>query len=352
MIFLNVIESIIVNPAFVLVTILVSFLLKLLIILFTINQSINARIAQRLRLLLLAILIANMSSDIAWILFLLQKMSIFTIDPHIKKFVARIAWGLVGMQYQGLALFLEGLATRKFLSTIRQKICCTITTLIMLVPIGAAFICFNHPAPHPLIFTVERIGMIYYTLFLLPFSLLIVIRKLHLEPLPYILGKQLRIFIYALIIPHLVSEIIHTFPIYFTSYIPGWELHNYAIIPFSALFLSIGLFYCARKVMGLRFLNLRDHVQAPPKVTFITNFKTILDQLGQVVNTRELGLITQNFFKEAFGIPLKKTKLYLRPVETPYQQHDLHSSTNAIAEKFISTSKQATNDVIVKLRTA
>jgi len=350
MIFLNIIESVIGNPAFVLVTILVSFLLKIMITIFTVNQSVNTKVAQWLQFLLLAILVANMFSDIAWILFLLQKISLLKIDPRIEVFICRITWGLVGMQYQGLALFLEGLITRKFLSTIRQKICCIITTLFMLVPIGAAFICFNHPKPLLLISTAERIGITYYSLLLLPFTLLIVIRKLHLETLPHILKKQLRIIIYGLIIPHLVSEIIHTFPVYFTSDASGWKLDSYEVVALSALFLSIGLFYCARKVMGLRFLNLRDHVQAPPKVNFITNFKVILDQLGQVMNTRELEFITQNFFKEAFGIPLKKTRLYLRPIEAPYQQHGCHCSINETVEKFINTSKPATNSIIKKMQ--
>jgi len=296
MTFLHNIESVIGNPVFVLATILISFLLKLLIVGFTINQSVNTRVAQRIRFLLLAILLANMSSDICWILELLKNMFLIKLDSHIKMFIGRIAWGFVGMQYQGLTLFLEGLVTRKFLSTIRQKICCVITTLFMLVPTSAAFICFNHSGPLPLTITINRIAITYYTLFLLPFSLFIVIRKLYLEPLPHILRKQLRIIIYGLIIPHLVSEIIQSFPVYFKSPGTNWVTSSYAVVALSALFLSIALFYSARKVMGLRFLNLRDHVQAPPKATFITNFKVILDQLGQVATTRELQFITQNFF--------------------------------------------------------
>ena len=84
MIFLNTIESVVGNHAFVFVTILVSFLLKLLIVIFTINQSVNTRVAQRLRLLLLAILVANMFSDVAWILEL-QGMYLFKPDPCMRK---------------------------------------------------------------------------------------------------------------------------------------------------------------------------------------------------------------------------------------------------------------------------
>ena len=349
MTFLNAIESVIGNPAFVLVTIFTSFLLKLLIIVFTINQPVNTRVAQRLRFLLLIILGANMFSDVCWTQELLKNMSIFKLDPHIKMFIGRIAWGLVSVQYQGLVLFLEGLITRKFLSTIRQKICCAIAALFMLVPMSAAFICFNHPESIPLIITINRIAITYYTLFLLPFSLLIVIRKLNLEPLPHILSKQLRIIIYGLIIPHLVSEIIQSFPVYFKIPAYDWVANNHAGAALSALFLSIGLFYSARKVMGLRFLNIRNHVQAPPKVTFITNFKVILDQLGLVATTHELQFITQNFFKKAFGIPLKKTKLYLHSTKISSQQYEHHFHINETVEKFTNSNKTTAYDITKRM---
>jgi len=350
MTFSNIIESVIGNHVFVLVTILISFLLKLLIIIFTINQSVNTRVAQRLRLLLLAILIANMFSDIAWILELLQNMSLLKIDPHMKTFIGRVSWGFVGMQYQGLALFLEGLVTRKFLSTIRQKICCAIAVLFMLFQMSTAFIYFDHPEAFPLIIIINRIVITYYTLFLLPFSLLIVICKLRSEPLPHILSKQLRIIIYGLIIPHLVSEIIQSFPVYFKTPAYDWVTSSYAVVALSALFLSIALFYSARKVMGLRFLNLRDHVQALPKLNFITNFKVILDQLGQVATTRELQFVTQNFFKEAHGIPLKKTRLYLHPVAISSQEYEPRNHISETVATFINASESTTNNIIRKMK--
>ncbi len=350
MTFLNTIESVIGNHTFVLVTILISFLLKLLIIIFNINQSVNTPIAQWLRLLLLATLGANMFSDISWILKLLQNMSLLEIDPRMRMFIGRTTWGLVSIQYQGLVLFLEGLVTRQCLLTIRQKMCCTIAAFFMLVPMSAAFVCFNNPELFPLITTINRIAITYYTLFLLPFSLLTVIRKLYLEPLPHILGKQLRIIIYCLIIPHLVSEVIQSFPVYFKIPAYGWVTNTYSVVALSALFLSIGLFYCARKVMGLRFLNLRDHVQAPPKVNFITNFNVILDQLGQVVTIRELKFVTQNFFKESLGIPLKKSRLYLYSAEVSSQKCEPLHRINEIVSTFINASELTTNDTMKKMQ--
>ena len=342
MTFLNTIESVIGNHTFVLITILGSLLLKLLIIIFTMNQPVNTRETKRLRLLLLAILGANILSDISWIQELLQSMSILEISPHIKTFIGRIAWGCVSIQYQALALFLEGLITPQWKLNIRQKLCCIIATLFMLVPMGAAFICFNHPGPFQLIFIINHIALAYYTLFLLPYSLSIVLQKLRTEQLPHILTKQLHI-IYYLIIPHLISDIVQSFPF---SLRLDWVTNSYALIALTAIFLPIGLFYSARRIMGLRFLNLRNQVHALPKADFIANFNIILDQLDQVANTRELGLITQNFFKEAVGIPIKKTKLYLRPFEAPYQPQEHHYNTNETVETLINTNEQEINDVM------
>lgn len=345
---LNTIESVIGNQTFVFITVLISFLLKLLIVIFTFNQQVNTKIAQRLRFLLLAILGANMLSDIVWMQKLLQSMAILHLDPRIFKFTGRIACGLVGIQYQGLALFLEGLVTRQCRLSIHQKLSCVITALLVFFPIGAAFIWFNHPSSFPLILAMEHFAITYYTLFLLPLSLFIVLRKFRSEPLPHILTKQLGIIMYGLIIPHLVSDIIQVFPIYFKLPQAGWVTISYGVVEFSTLFLTMGLLYCSWKIMGLRFLNLRDHVYGAPKANFITSFKTILDQLGQVVSTHELKFVTQNFFKEALGISVEKTTLYLRPVTDPYQPEGQFFATNKIVERFIIASEFATKELMKK----
>ncbi len=348
MTFLNTIESVIGSHHFVLIAILASFLLKLLIIIFTMNQPVNSQKAQRLRFLLLVILGANMFSDITWIQELLINMGILNINPYIYFFTGRISWGFFGVQWQGLALFLEGLVTRQYKLTIRQKISCIITALFVLVPIGSAFIYYNHPEKIPLTVIINNIAVLYCMLFLLPYSLFVVLRKLRTESLPQILIKQLNVIIYCLIIPHFFSDIMQVFPIGFRLPAPDWITNSYSMVALSAIFLTIRLFYCARKVMGLRFLNIRDQVDALPKANFIANFKIILDQLDQVANTRELGLITQNFFKEALSIPIKKTKLYLRPFEDSYQPQEHHYNTNKTVETFVNTSEPEINNVMKK----
>ncbi|MGB8366916.1 MAG: sigma 54-interacting transcriptional regulator [Candidatus Babeliales bacterium] len=344
--FLADIESIIGNHFFVLITIISSLLLKLLLIILTNSQLVNTRETKLLRFLLLIILGSNILSDISWIQELLQSMSILTINPHIKIFIGRIAWGCVSIQYQGLALFLEILATHKLKLNIHQKLSCILTTIFMIFPTGAAFFYFNHPGPLQLIFFINHIALAYYALFLLPYTLSITLRKIKTEQLPHILVKQLKIM-YCLIIPHLISDIVQSFPLRLHEL--NWATNSYALVALTAILLPIGLFYCARKIMGLRFLNLHSKVHALPKVDFIDNFKLILEQLDNAVSTHELELITQSFFKEAFAIPFKKTKLYLRPFEAPYQPQERHYNTHEKVETFVNTNEQAATDTFKKM---
>jgi len=337
MFFLDIVESIFGGQYFVLISISTSFLLKSLIVFFTFNQHANTQFAQRLKLFLLVILGANMLSDVVWIQKLLDDMFVLAIDPCIFTFIGRLAWAFVGLQYQALAIFLEELVTHQSKLTTQQKICCIFTFFFVLLATAVSFIWFKYPEPISLIFTINRIAIAYYTLFLLPFTLFSILRILRLNSLPHILTSQLYLIIYGLIIPHLTSEIIQFSPLYFEFHF----ISNQTAAGLSALFLSIGLFYCSRKIMGLRFLNIRDQVHAPPKPDFIAEFKTILKRLHGVTNTCELNLIVQNFFQQSLRIPAQRTKLYVRPLAVPFLPVDHHYHTHPTVEKFIKLADPA-----------
>jgi len=67
-------------------------------------------------------------------------------------------------------------------------------------------------------------------------------------------------------------------------------------------------------------------------MTFIDDFKEVLERLSGVTNYKELGHIIQHFFKETFAIPVTKTQLYFRKNE--YQSTD--AVTNNAQETIIS----------------
>ena len=130
------------------------------------------------------------------------------------------------------------------------------------------------------------------------------------------------------IVPAWLSDVLQTFPLAFN---PSWQTNSYAAMCISTILITYAAFYCARKVVTLRFLNLEAHVQSAEKFNFVDGFKSVLEQLSHVTNISQLGHLTQTFFKEAFDIPLVKTTLYLRkannedtqPIETNPQMHSV-----------------------------
>ena len=110
-----------------------------------------------------------------------------------------------------------------------------------------------------------------------------------------------------------MADLIQLFP--FKVYAITWIAHSYAGVGFSTMLTTIAIYFCTRKIFGLRFLNLKNHVHQPMNINFIDDFKGCLERFSSVTNFRELGHITQNFFKDTFKIPAHKTRLYLRKMD-------------------------------------
>ncbi len=104
--------------------------------------------------------------------------------------------------------------------------------------------------------------------------------------------------------------------------------------------------------MGLRFLNLSDHVQAKHNFNFITDFKDILEDLGKVTNVRELTHISQSFLKSGFGIPANRTKLYLRKLNKHQEDGDHNDQVNTAlkVENFLLANSSENSLVLETLR--
>ena len=234
------------------------------------------------------------------------------LDPRVCSFMIRIAWGFSMVQYQSLALFIESLVDNSSMLNYRHKFFLFVSFLFFTFFIGLAFIDFNHSqaADNSLLeFRMQKMMVLYSQFLLTIVTLLFAFIKIRSVALPRILKRQLTILIQALIIPHLISDFIQMYPFGFLS---AYDPTGYAFVSISNMFLTFAIYYCSRKVMGLRFLNFQEHVQAHHKFSFIDNFKDVLEQLSYATSLQELGHITQTFFKDAFGIPLRRVTLHVR----------------------------------------
>jgi transcriptional regulator of aromatic amino acid metabolism len=351
MVFLEYVESILGSFYFILPATLLSFFLKLGILTALMSKTVKMDRAIKPLFFLVVILIGNMFSDIAWVVKSFQELNLFHVSYQLGSFIVRIAWVFFIVQYQSMSLFIESLVTNQYIYPLRQKLFFVLSSLFGLFFTITAIIDYDRidrlHRKFPFEPTVQNLAT-FYALFLvmLP-SLCIAIQKIRQRALPHLLKKQLRLFLQGLIAPVFLAELIQLFP--FKVYGITWIAHSYAGVGFSTILITVSIYFCTRKIFGLRFLNLKSHVQQPMNINFIDDFKTVLERLSSVTSFKELGHITQNFFKETFKIPSYKTRLYLRKmdvVENTVNTNISEDSTASLIETFLVTHAEVIDAAI------
>jgi transcriptional regulator of aromatic amino acid metabolism len=342
MFFLEYLEFFFGSYQFIFIATSISFLLKGCLLILLIRKTMSAVTVERPLFFLLATLVGNMFSDLAWMLKLAQIFFAPELSYTMVLFFIRIAWVFFIIQYQSLALFIESLVSQRYTLPLRQKIFTLISFCFCVAFIVVAVLDFHCVGLEQIQFafepTIQNLATFYGLLPVMLSSLFVVVQKIRSTELPFILKKQLRVFIQGLIIPLWVADFIQVFP--FKFYPINWIAHNYAGVGLSTIFLTLAIYFCMRKIFGLRFLNLRNHVQQPMNINFIDDFKGVLERLSSVTNFRELRHITQSFFKETFSIPSHKTSLYFRRVEGQDNKGQLsvaEDQTISLVETFLAT---------------
>ena len=294
----------------------------------------------RSRFYLVIVLICSLIEDSVWLFLASQKWAFppahhTAFTPYVL-FLIRISWAFAIIFYQSLSLFLESLLEQELLLTLRQKIFLFISSCFVLTFAIYPLTIFYEAKLPPFGNRLQEAGTLYALFLLFGSTLFVTSKKLQSIKLPRLLKKQARL-IKIVLIPRLLTDLIQYYPFNFS---PGLLTNNYPIIGVSTLLLTAILFYCLRKIAGLRFLNFRSHVQASTKYNFIDDFKDVLEQLSKTTSVKELGHISQTFFREAFSIPIGRTTLYIRPVSTT----NAHGSKIELARVETLTETFLSND--------
>lgn len=342
MFFLEYFESFFGNFYVIFVATSLSFFLKTCFLFAFVKRLItHSNDIKRILLLLILLILGSAIPDAAWMVKLFRDLFFPMFDYRIVLFVIRIAWIFFIIQYHALSLFLENLAHQQYILPMRQKICIMISALFCMFFVVVTIVdfnCTNESQIMSLHVFLQNLSTFYCLFFLFLPSLFIIVQKIRSNQLPAILQAQLKIFLQWLIIPHYLTDCIQMFP--FKIYSLDWIAHSYATVGFSTLFLAVALYFCARRILRLRFLNLRSHVQQPMNVNFIDDFKGVLERLSVVTSFSELGYIIQNFFKETFVVAGDKTRFYLRNFgEQVDKRHDdgMNNSMSYVVETFFET---------------
>lgn len=318
-------ESTIGNYPFLLGVTTVAFLFKLYIVYNIITVKMG-RATNVHKILLLMVIVGSMMGDFAWILKLSQALFFpYSFTNFITRFI-RFAWAATVIQYQALALFLEKMPSSDRKTFINKK-----NVFLLIISSMFFFLFFiccitnTGSISNYIIWKAEYFFHLYSLFLLIPISLLFVNYQIKKTFVPSLLKQQLKIFIKIFVIPQLIADFLQFYHFDFSE---GYIASSFAFVGISTMLLAIATYYCARKIMGLRFLNFADHVQSSARYGFVDRIKHALDQLSQINNVQDIHRITQHFFNTAFQIPIKKIKLHLRLAPLEEQQKNLCTSSN------------------------
>jgi len=327
------------NHTFLLCSISSSLLLKAFFLIFLIKNRFYNKAINALILFLLLILTGGMFEDIAWVVKLTQKL----LSPNIHNsklttFFIRISWGFFVVRYQALALLITSLSERIFRFRWYHWPFVITSSGIFTIFICLAILNLSHRFPFE--FTAFGFTSFYLLFPLMLSSLAVTFWKLHSKEIPNLIREQLNVFIRFLVIPTLVLDIIQYYPFRFL----GSSANTFSVVGLSTIIMSIAIYYAARKIMGLRFLNMNKRVRSKKQIAFVNALKRAVSQFGTISDERELIYITKNFFSKAFSIPERKIHLYIRKagdnlikrsffqVDQDYQDLELFTDLN---HKFI-----------------
>ena len=319
---------------------ILSFSLKACLLYLFISRTSFTQKQNRLHLYLFLILIGAMGEDFAWSLLLFKEFFFPTATEFtfsIVLFFARMAWTLYAVECQSIALLLENLSSRNSKLNKRQKLTIIITALFCLLFVIAAIHNIPYSKPTFFLLLIEWLFSFYAIFILLPSSVISSILLIRKNKVPRILKKQFNILVKFLILPRFASELIQYYPF---SIFQNYFTNSYAMVGISTIVLTAALYFCARKIIGLRFLNFQNHVQEHHRFNFVDGFKDTLEDLAKATSMYELGHITQAFFKTAFDIPSNRVYLHLRtlnPHETNSSKIYLTDSQSHV-ETFLSNS--------------
>ena len=342
--FLQTCNNLISNYSFLLAVQSTACLFKAILFYFFTLRIIKTKRVPVVWYYLIVVLLTSALEDFAWVASLTGK--VFGTTSGVIFLFVRIGWAANIVTYQALSLFIENFTQKQSRIMWYQYI---------FIPISAIFFFYFLYQPFsahsltttPLENTMREYQSIFALLVLMPFTVIVAIHSLRKALIPKILHHQLKVVIQFLLAPHLIANLCQVYPF---SFMIGSLANNLAAVSVSGIFLTLALYYCIRKIVGLRFLNIHSHVHEHNsyKFNFVHDFKNTLEDLGNVSSTREIKLIVQHFFNRAFAIPTGSTALYVRSLHHTLNA-DLDQPTisqqEIALENFIGTTSLNSNAI-------
>lgn len=327
------------SPFLLLTVKILTFIFKAIFIGALIRFKLHAKVPHRLWMFITILLLSHTVIDLSWIVKLLK----FTLFPSLSSTVAlaliRISWASYVIEQLALAFFIDQLISPTPVKWTKYKAFqCYSGLLLLIVQLAVDVMYFSQyesPDVQSILFKLNGFSYLYCFMVLIP-TLYCALSSLRSRTLPKIVAAQLKTFMQYMIIPHVFLEFASLTPL-------ALFLYNNEIYPFvslSTLLLTYGLYFSSQRIIKLRFLNVRNHIEIKYDSNFIQNFKDILEQLAHVTTLNQVRHITQNFFKQELEIPPGHTFLFVRTLERDQLANKMDEETIGPEKHYIYLSTE------------
>jgi transcriptional regulator with GAF, ATPase, and Fis domain len=324
-----------------------SFVLKAIILGFLYFRS-DENTAKRAKTFLFIMLCSALFIDFSWMISLTNSLYFPDFDYRIRICIIRFAWAFQALLYTAITLFTDILINKSRNLVWHQKLIMLIYGFFGTSFVAIAVMHFNCSKFTDRSLLELNLVQIFNTvsISMLIGSAFYNLKKIKATNMPSILKHQIKTFIMGIVIPFWLCEVLQFLPFsYVVSNSYNIITNSYAAANISTILTTFAIYFSTRKFIGLRFLNVRSHVERHTRFNFIDGFKDILKQLSYASTLQELHHLTKLSFKEMFNIPTSRVRLYTRST-TQQNSTQEHSETEKIAENFLTLQQNVINECI------
>jgi hypothetical protein len=261
-------------------------------------------------LFFIGILLGNLTEDLIWISWCTNEY-LFTLNPNFFGFLKMFAWGIGALYVHSLILFIDTLFNRKFKIGPVQGIIIITSMIWLFLFLTLGIHDFWSPSYRWIELLIIKIFSLYAPIILFIYFITFAYRTFNSSHYPKILHKQLSFVVIYLLPPITLCFTIQSLEIFF------WLSDSPLLQIPQTILMTWALWFFCKKILQLRFLNFRNHVQSSTKIIVVNDFRSILEQISLARDLRELPHITKQFLERTLNIPQHKIHLIVRGIEDP-----------------------------------
>ena len=328
-------------------------LFKVSLLLFSLIYSFKARNSRILLSCMIVFLSILCLEDIAVVIqYTIRGILKNKNDLPYFTFFCRMIWALCITKYQALDMFFDYLIRKKMRRGFFAVFQIVSNFVLSSCFLYFAIFCFAVRSDSAATLWYEQMLQLITNGYLLIFLFIPMFYRIFRQnygELPTIVRHHIR-YLAGLFLPFLVLDM-------FNDSFVSWLLpHNWAgrftFISGTTILSAVAIYIVVRKVIGLRFLNIRKNVESKDNFNFLSQFRDILEQLSYATALKELAQLTQTFFQTAFHIPLGRVSLHVSKAENDSDDHSFYdmANTKAKVEQFIG--KHESETIIKALRSS